>query len=418
MQFGPLLTAMAVLLGCSAFFSGSEVALFYLKREDRRAMRQGSAAQRLAANLLKTPRRLLAAILFWNLLINITYFAMASIIAIRLQDAGERTEMEFLSAGSLIVLILFGEVVPKNLAVLHPMLLAGMVSVPLTVAVRALDPLMPALHWMHRISRRTFFPHFQVEAYLELGDLERAITLSTTDKTLAHRERNVLQNIVSLSDMRVDELMRPRPHYRSFRPPLSLADLEGHLPPSGYLLVTEPDSDEVAAAIPILQLSEVPQEHLERVAQEVVYVPWCTSVAAALDELHRQERRVAAIVNEHGETIGILTDEDILETVFHRPSSRSERVLHTASLAALPGGIWEVTGMTTVRRLAKQLKLRLPATKAVTVGGVLQEQLQRLPVEGDVVEWGGLRITVVSAPKRGLLKAHIVPSEPGQEEAP
>jgi Mg2+/Co2+ transporter CorB len=407
MQFGPLFTAMAVLLGCSAFFSGSEVALFYLGREDRRTMRKGTAAQRLAADLLKAPRRLLTAILFWNLLINITYFAIASIISIRLKNAGQHTELGVVSVGSLLVLILIGEVLPKNLAVLHPRLLSQLVSVPLTAAVRTLDPLMPTLHWMHRVSRRTLFPHFEAEAYLELGDLERAITLSTTDKTLANQERNVLQNIVTLSDLRVDELMRPRPHYQSFRPPVSLADLEGRLPPSGYMLVTEPDSDEVAAAIPILHLSDVPTKHLEQVAQQVIYVPWCTSVAAALDELQRQERHVAAVVNEHGETIGILTDEDILETVFHRPSSRSERMLQTPSMSSLPDGVWEVTGMTTVRRLSKQLKLQLPASKAVTVSGVLQEQLQRLPAAGDVVEWGGLKISVVAAPERGLLKAHV-----------
>jgi len=418
MQFGPLLSAMAVLLGCSAFFSGSELAVFYLGREDRRVMRKGSASQRLAAELLKKPRRLLTAILFWNLLINITYFAIASIIGLRLKDAGQNTELGLLSAGSLVALILFGEVLPKNLAVLHPRLLAQLVSVPLTVAVRALDPLMPALHWMHLVTRRTLFPGFEAEAYLELGDLERAITLSTTDKTLAHKERNVLQNIVALSDMRVDELMRPRPHYQSFRPPVSLADLEGHLPSSGYLLVTEPDSDEVAAAIPILQLSDVPTEHLEHVAQKVIYVPWCTSVAAALDDLHRQRCHVAAVVNEHGETIGILTDEDILETVFHRPSSRSERMLHTPSMTSLPDGVWEVTGMTTVRRLSKELKMRLPASKAVTVGGVLQEQLQRLPAAGDVVEWGGLRISVVAAPDRGLLKARVERGKTDQTEGP
>jgi Mg2+/Co2+ transporter CorB len=417
MQFGPLLTAMAVLLGCSAFFSGSEAALFYLGREDRRAIRKGSAAQRLAADLLKTPRRLLTAILFWNLLINITYFAIASIIGLRLKVAGQNTELGLISAGSLLVLILFGEVLPKNLAVLHPRFLSQLVSVPLTVSVRALDPLMPVLHWMHRISRRTLFPHFEVEAYLELGDLERAITLSTTDKTLAHQERNVLQNIVALSDMRVDELMRPRRHYQSFRPPVGLADLGGRLPPSGSLLVTEPDSDEVAGAIPILELSDVPTDHLEHVAQKVVYVPWCTSVAAALDDLSRQECHVAAVVNEHGETIGILTDEDILETVFHRPSSRSERVFHTPSMASLPDGVWEVTGMTTIRRLSKRLKMRLPASKAVTVGGVLQEQLQRLPAAGDVVEWGGLRMAVVAAPERGLLKARVQRVEPDQTEA-
>lgn len=416
LQFVPLLTAMAVLLGCSAFFSGSEVALFYLGRDDRRTMEEGHATQRLAAALLKRPQRLLTAILFWNLLINVAYFASASIIGIRLQAAGEHTNVGIFSVSSLLTLILIGEVLPKSLAVLHPSLLASVVSVPLTAAVKALDPLMPALQWVNRVSRRTLFPYFESEAYLELEDLERAITLGTADATLADQERNVLQNIVALSDIRVDELMRPRPYYHSYRPPVHLDNLEGQLPPGGYLLVTEPDSDEVASAIPFIHLTDIPAEHLERLAQRVVYVPWCTSAAATLDELHRLERNVAAVVNEHGETIGILTRADILETVFHEPASRSERVLHTPSLKSLPNGVWEVTGMTTIRRLAKQFRVRLPITKSVTVGGMLQEQLQRLPARGDVVEWGGFRFTVTAAPERGLLKARIqrvrpIPSE-------
>ena len=55
-------------------------------------------------------------------------------------------------------------------------------------------------------------------------------------------------NIVSLSEIRVDEIMRPRMRFHAFRPPVALSDLEGHVPASGYVLVTEPDTDEVAAA--------------------------------------------------------------------------------------------------------------------------------------------------------------------------
>jgi CBS domain containing-hemolysin-like protein len=358
----------------------------------------------------------LSAILFWNLMINVAYFAIASIIGIRLQSAGRPTDVGIFSVSSLLTLILFGEVIPKNLAVLHPSLLASVVSVPLTAVVRALDPLMPALDWVNRVSRRTLFPFFEPEAYLELGDLERAITLGTADAALADQERNVLQNIVTLSDIRVDELMRPRPYYHSYRPPVHLEDLEGRMPPGGYLLVTEADSDEVAAAIPFVHLTDIPTEHLERLAQKVLYVPWCTSVAATLDELFRLERHVAAVVNEHGETIGILTSADILETVFHEPASRSERMLHTPSLTPLPNGVWEVTGMTTIRRLAKEFNVRLPNTKSVTVGGMLQEQLQRLPAKGDFVEWGGFRFTVTVAPDRGLLKARIERVHPAASE--
>jgi CBS domain containing-hemolysin-like protein len=416
LQFGSLLVAMLVLLGCSAFFSCSEAALFYLGREERRAMQAGSAPRRLAIELLKAPQRLLTAILFWNLLINLAFFALTSIIALRLKETGSNASAGIVSVGSLMAVVVFGEMIPKMVGVIRPVVMASLVSVPLTVAVRALDAVMPVLTWINLLSRRVLFPRWEPEAYLELGDLERAITLGATDESLARQERAVLQNVIALTDLRVEELMRPRTLYRSFRPPVHLADLDGQVPAGGYLLVTEADSDEVAASISLRRLIEVPGEHLEKVARSVIYVPWCTSVASALDELRRQDRHVAAVINEHGETIGIVTMDEILESVFH-PSSRSERTLRRPSLVKLSDGGWEVTGMTTLRRIAKRLRVELPETHSVTVAGVLHEELQRLPVRGDLVHWGELEFTVLAAPEHGALRARV-DREPPQEQKP
>jgi Mg2+/Co2+ transporter CorB len=407
---------MLVLLGCSAFFSCSEAALFYLGREERQAMRFGSAPRRMANELLNAPKRLLSAILFWNLLINMAYFALASIIGLRLRETGENAWAGIVTAGAVLAIVIFGEMIPKLIAVIQPAVIAGLVSVPLTVAVGAVDVFMPLLSGINLLSRRVLFPNWEREPYLELGDLERAISLGTTDETLAKRERAVLQNVLALSDMQAEELMRPRTHYRSFRPPVHLVDLGGQVPAGGYLLVTEPDSDEIAASISLRRLVDVPGEYLERVARSVIYVPWCSTVAATLDELRGQDRHVAAVINEHGETVGIVTMDEILETVFH-PSSRSQRTLRTPSVVRLPGGGWEVTGMTTLRRIAKRLQVKLPETHSVTVAGVLHAELQRLPSAGDVVRWGELEFTVLSAPQRGTLKARI-DRIPSQEQAP
>ena len=69
-EMSPWLIAMAVLIACSAFFSGSEAALFYLRWDDRRTLSVGGPSQRAAARLLKNPDRLLSAVLLWNLAIN------------------------------------------------------------------------------------------------------------------------------------------------------------------------------------------------------------------------------------------------------------------------------------------------------------------------------------------------------------
>jgi CBS domain containing-hemolysin-like protein len=414
---------MAALLGCSTFFSASEAALFYLGREDRRTMLVGGPGQRLAVQLLGAPDRLLTAILFWNLLVNLAYFALASIVGIRLEGQGFRTEAGVVTLGALLTIILFGEMIPKNVALLRPKLLAGLLGMPLSIAVRALDPIMPAFRLANLVSRRVLFPRFQREPYLEIRDLERAITLGTQDEQLAKHEQGVLQNIVALNNIRVEEIMRPRMNYELYHPPVSLSDLGGRLTPSGYVLVTEHDSDEIAAAVPLKYLAEVPSEHLEHYAEKVVYVPWSASAATALELLHGTGRDVAAVIDEHGGTIGIVTMDDILETVIRvetvadelasvdaasigatdGDATGSHRRLQVASIVQLDEHTWEATGMTSLRRLAKRLGVELPESKAVTVAGMVHEQLQRLPQKGDVIYWNGLVATILRAPTRGRL---------------
>jgi CBS domain containing-hemolysin-like protein len=405
----PHLMAMLVLIGCSAFFSGSEAALFFLRPGDRRQLRKGTSAQRAAAGLLADPDRLLSAVLFWNLTVNVTYFAIASIAAIKLGKHAAAGQLQaFLFAlAALLTVIFFSEMLPKTLAVLSPRRIASLVGIPLATAVRAVDPLMPALRTVTLLSRRLVWPHFSPEPYLEVSDLERAIELSTTDASLAEQERQVLHNIVSLSDVRVDEWMRPRMQFLSFRPPVALADLGGQLTPSGYLLITEPDSDEVAGAIALKQISSVARDHLERHADPVFYVPWCTTVANALNQMLTRDREVAAVVNELGETVGILTFEDLLSAIFTTTYGSGSRSVGREAIRSVAANVWEVTGMISLRRLARRLAVTLPPGRSITVSGILQEVLQRLPETGDTCRYGPLQLDVVDAPERGQLLVHV-----------
>jgi putative hemolysin len=405
----PWLIAMIILMGCSAFFSASEAALFYLRRADRRALVAGTPSQRAAANLLDDPERLLSAVLFWNLLINIAYFATASAAGLRLErhENGGSTVAVTFAVVSLLSLIFLSEMLPKSLAVLGARRLSGMIAYPLAVAVRTLDPVMPVLRLVNLLSRRLIWPGFEQEKYLEVADLDRAIDISTTNESLIEQERAVLRNIVLLSDIRVDEWMRPRTQYTSFRPPVALADLEGKMTPSGYLLITEPDSEEVAAALHLKEMSEIPADRLEHYAETVVVVPWCSTVAAALQEMTKKERQVAAIVNEFGETIGILTVEDVLDTVFNYNPSRSGRLLDRRAINPVRQGVWHVTGMTSIRQLSRSLEIELPARKSVTIAGVIQETLQRLANAGDECDWGPFHLRVLEAPERGQMLVEI-----------
>lgn len=415
-QFGPLLLAMLVLATGSAFFSCSEAALFSLQSDDRRALRSGTIAGQVAMRLLELPDRLLTAILFWNLIINVVYFALASVISIRLEKDGLRTEAGVVALVALLAIILFSEMIPKTVGVLMPRALAQALSIPLAAAVRTFDPIAPLFTTINQAVRRVFFPNFQVEPYLALRDLEQAITVSTADEELAALERLALQNIVLLADQRADELMRPRKQYQSFAPPVNLDDLGGRPTRSGYVLVTEPDNDEITGAIALNYLPTVPRHNLEKFAKPVIYLPWCATAAAVFNELHSQQQEVAAIVNEHGETIGIVTLEDLLEYVFADQASRSARLLETSPIHQLDDNLWQVTGMATLRRLGREFDLALPSVKSTTVAGVVQEVLQRLPEKGDKFEWEVFSLEVIEAQPQENLLVHLrIRSEQGGE---
>jgi putative hemolysin len=406
-QYGLHFLAMAALTAASAFCSCSEAALFSLQADDRRALRAGNAAQRSAVELLTRPDRLLTAILFWNLVFNFGYFVVGAHVELRLRQNDRDGEAFALTIGALLAMIVLGEMLPKTFGVLQARLLASLVSLPVAALVRALDPLMPAATAANNLLQRVLFPRFKREHYLEISDLERAIELSTADAHLVAKEQSALRNIVLLSEVTAEELMRPRNQYRLFKPPVSIDDLHGALPPGGYVLITEPDSDEIAGAVALNQLASVPRQHLERFARSVIYAPWSAPASAVLEELQRHEREVAAIVNEFGETIGIVTLADLMETIFEADSSRSARLLATSSIRPHGEGRWLVTGITNLRRLSRHFDVPLELAKSVTVAGLLQERLQRMPVVGDEVSWSGFHFCVVEAPEPGALTVEV-----------
>lgn len=419
-QYASWLVAMMILCLLSAFFSASEAALFYLRREDRLAFEQGTTSQQLAVWLLATPNRLLTAVLFCNLITNVAYFSLATLLALRLEADGHDTQAGFFSFGALLFIIFFSEMLPKSLAVLATKQVAALVAIPLSFAVRGVKLLLPTFAMANLLSRRVLFPSFRPEPYLDVADLERAVTLSTEDAELLDFEQAVLGNIVRFSELRVDELMRPRTRFVTFKPPVALADLGGRLPPSGYILITEAESDEVAAAVPLKQLSDIPDFHLERYAESVIYVPWAATAAAVLDQMRLTRHRVAAVINEYGETVGIVTFEDMLDAIFADDPSTSARSLHGRPLVGVAPGVWQVGGMTSLRRLARHFGVPRPETHAVTVAGLLQEELERMPEAGDQCRCGQFDFTVIDAPEHGqlLVELRLLSDEQPEEATP
>jgi putative hemolysin len=406
----PAVAAMLGLLALSAFFSSSEAALYSLGRSDRKTFETGSRGQRAAARLLSDPDRLLSAILFWNLLINLILFSISSSVVLNLEKV-DHPQADLWSYGfataSVFVVIIFAELLPKSLGVLLSSTHSALVAIPLSFAVRVVDPIMPVLRGANLISRRLVWPGFHPEPYLEVSDLERAIDASSADEELVEHERRTLQQLVSLSTIRCDEWMRPRGSLEVFRAPIHLSDLKGELPKNGYLLLLDPEEEEITSWVAVKDFVRVPQKNLEHHAEPVIYVPWSATLASVFQEMQTKDREVAVVVNEYGESIGMLTIDDMLDTVLLDPEKHTE-------LADAPGlsgsrlpiietepGVYRAVGTLSLRRAAVTLKIDTEEGDPLTIVGILQLCLGRLPTEGDECQWRNFDLRVLRAPARG-----------------
>ncbi|MGL4944544.1 MAG: CNNM domain-containing protein [Thermoguttaceae bacterium] len=327
-----LLFAMGVLLIVSALMSSSEAAYFSLSLTDKGRLASGGLLSRSALALLRDPERLLGTILLGNLIVNLVYFTLSSVVAFHLQHAGQPYLAVGFAVSTLLLVMVFAEMLPKDLAVLAPRSVACAWSMPLTLLVTAMRPITPVLRWATRMSRRLIVPHFEEEATLASEDFHRIVSLAKEDANLKPREHRWLRAIVSLADVTVKELMFPRPYITLWQLPLDRESVVQELRQSmrrDFLFITESTSDDIAATIPVADWLAAPQSSrwtslaaMEHSGMQPLYIPWSATAASLWEQLRENCRRVAVVVNEYGETIGVVTEDDLWH-FFLKPSQQT-----------------------------------------------------------------------------------------------
>ena len=141
----------------------------------------------------------------------------------------------------------------------------------------------------------------------------------------------------------------------------------------------------------------------------MIPVPWCARLAPVLQRMRDTFSSAACVVNEYGDAVGILTHDDILDTILSPEPSRARRLLRREPIESIGEGRYEVQALTTLRYLSRRLQVDYEPDPEhqVTVNGLLQEQLERVPVAGDECLWQGHRIRVIEASGRGPIKVLV-----------
>ncbi len=385
---------MGILVLFSALFSGSEAALFSLTHRGRKSLARAGIGGRVATKLLEDPERLLSAILFWNLLINMTYFAIAAIIGSKLEadaSAGRSVAVVFTMV-SLLGIIFFSEMLPKSVAVLAPARLSALVGPPLSIAVRLVSPVLPLVAVTNKAASRLIWPTFEPEPEIDLADIERAIELGTDDAALLQRERMALRGLVEMAETRVSEAMCPRSKLWMCSDPPDRSVVADGMPPSGYLMLTD-ESGMIVKAIGVRMLRPSQLDDLRSACEPVIYVPWSALVSQVLDQLNDEDRSVAVVVNEFGELVGAVAIEDILHLVL--APRHDDEFFGDVSIQEIEPSRYRVLGTASVRLLAKRLGIDIASEGFATVAGFIQRYNARLPRPGDSAPMGRFTLTVI-----------------------
>ncbi len=399
--------AVPALLMCSAFFSASETALFALAEHQR--ARAGQAAERL----LRHPQALLVTVLLGNLLVNVLYFSLVP----DLVPAQSASHSALLAVGTLVVLLVFGEVLPKAIALQAPLGVARLSSVPLLALVRITGPLRRVLQLLLELVRR---------ALGELGREERGVTAGTLAGVLYHsargglidvREADLLSEIVELEGIRVSEIRMPRVDMIA----LDLSDTDEerrwfHIARAlakrlTWMPVVRGGADEVVGLVRMRDVLAFPDKPIERLVQPVTFVPEVASVLDLLRVMRERKVAEAVVVDEYGGTSGIVTVEDVFEEIVGDLRVEGER--DEPLVTALEGGRFRVRGALSVRDWNEQFGHAVVPEGFETVGGLVAALLGRIPREGDVVRTGGIVLCVRSVRGRRVDAVEI-----SAEEAP
>ena len=406
----------AVLLLCSAFASGSEIAFFSLTRENLDDMAESkSARDKRIIELLKEPEKLLATILIVNDFVNVGVVMLLNFFFMQVLDFGFGAEwLEFLLMTVLLtfLLLLFGEVMPKIYSKNNVVKFARFTSVPLYALSSILSPFSKMLVRSTAFAQRIVS---KKQRLLSVDELEQALEL--TDTKEIGEQKNMLEGIIRFGDETVKNIMTSR---------LDMVMLDLRTP---YSEVLKCAAENAYSRIPvygktqddirgILYIKDL-LPHLNRggnfrwqsLIRQPFFVPETKKIDDLLCDFQTVKVHMAVVVDEFGGVSGLITLEDIIEEIvgeindeFDEPDTSYEKVNESTYL---------FDGRTSLSDFYKITSLDSDefeelAGEADTLAGMLLEVKGEFPMLHEVIVCNGISFEVVQKDKHRIAKIKAV----------
>jgi len=402
-----LIVLLVVLIGASAFFSASETALFSLSSMKVKSLQQSSdPRKKLVANLLTSPSDLLVSIIMLNIFINILVQNVVSSIF------GDLSTWVLTVGLPLALTLIFGEVIPKSLALAHNETVSYHVAPIVSKAKRYLFPIRKAMIAVTNRVFRVLFFFLRKEKEISLEELRHVLKTSRQTGVLSEEEAEIVRGYLNVHEMSVKELMRPREEVLFF-------DSEDPLQKLIHLFVDQECSripvckgslDQIQGIITsrnfFLRQSTIKNtQDLIPLLQKPFFVPETTSSLVLLRKLYDKKESLALVVDEYGSVSGLIALEDLVEVVVGEIADRRDekkRFTRLGKHTIIASGKLEIA------EFEEMFQVFLPSeSHMVTLGGWLTEQMGEIPKSGAHYIWGDFLFHVLAADATRVRRIYV-----------
>ena len=411
-----LIGALVGLLLVSGFFSIAETSMMAINRYRLKHMvAQGDGGAARAEALLRRTDRLLGAILIGNNLVNTAIATLAGLVAV--QFFGEGRLGWAVTASTLAVsflIIVFAEITPKVIGATYPEKIAPPLAYVLGPVQRLLQPGVWFVNLFVRPLLLVLGIRPEDSTQMDKLSPEEIRTLVLESSTFMPKKHfSILMNLFDVGAVTVQDIMVPRARIESLK-------LDDEIDTLVHQIVTSYHQrlpvfrSALGEVIGVLQLKKIltalptrtlDKPTLESMLNEPYFVPATTPVLAQMQYFQENRERMALVVDEYGELLGLVTLEDILEEIIGK---------FTTSLpSAGPALAWDASGTATaegttpVREVNRALGLSLPTDGPKTLNGLIVEHLQDIP-EADVsIKIGHVPMEIVHAQGRTIKTVRI-----------
>lgn len=390
------------LLILSAIFSGSEAALFSLPASQIEQIPR-------AKKLLNRPQRLLGTLLLGNLLVNTSATAIFTLFLLHLSRELGIPSAGILALGGVLItllILIFGEVAPKVIANRNPKRYTRLIA-PFISAIDGLFyPFTILLEKLH--SPLAFIP--QESHQLTEEELHTMITVGREQGILITGEEDILRNLIKLDRRTVSEVMTPRSNIVAIREDGTISDALKLCRQSGFsrIPVYSDNLEHITGVLYAKELLIAPDLSLPvtTLARQPYFVPAVKRLSPLLDELRRKNSHIAIVVDEFGQTAGLVTLEDILEAIFGEISDEFD-FAEELPYQQIDEGAYLVDGEIDIATLNQLFNNAFPKTPHERLSAFIHDQLGRLPHTGDRIKLPGLKITIQQVSEHKLAKVLI-----------